>query len=115
MEGDYMISNLSINNMLNSIIPISRFNKGEASKIFDEVSKSGCKVVVKNNKPTCVLITPEAYQEMLDALENYNLLMEAENRVKNASDCDFISHEDVLNDLNISQEKLNSIEAVEIE
>lgn len=110
-----MFNETTISNMLNSIIPISRFNKGEANKIFDEVNKSGYKIVVKNNKPTCVLITPETYQEMIETLENYKLSIEAERRMKNATDRDFVSHEDVLAELNITQEQLDSMEDVEIE
>ena len=33
--------------MMKKIVPITRFNKGEASKIFDEVQKNGTKIVVK--------------------------------------------------------------------
>ena len=60
-------------NMLNTIVPISRFNKGEANKIFDEVKKSGSKIVVKNNIPTCVLITPEKYEEMINAMKDLDI------------------------------------------
>ena len=109
-----MINNMAISNMLNSIVPISRFNKGEANKIFDEVSKSGYKIVVKNNKPTCVLITPETYQEMVEIIENYNLCVEVDTRMKNAIDSDFISSNDVLLDLGITRDELNKIE-VDIE
>lgn len=109
-----MLNNITLSNMLNSIVPISRFNKGEANKIFDEVSKSGYKIVVKNNKPTCVLITPEAYQEMMETIENYKLSMEADRRMKNATENDFISSEDVLIDLGITKDQLSKVE-VDIE
>ena len=33
--------------MMKAMIPITRFNRGEANKIFDEVEASGYKVVVK--------------------------------------------------------------------
>ena len=77
-----MINILSVSSMLDALIPISRFNKGEANKIFDEVKESGCKIVVKNNVPTCVLLTPEKYQEMLEMLEDQYLLTVAEERIK---------------------------------
>jgi PHD/YefM family antitoxin component YafN of YafNO toxin-antitoxin module len=106
-----MLDNISVSNMLNSIVPISRFNKGEANKIFDEVSSSGFKIVVKNNKPTCVLITPEKYQEMMEVIENYYLFVEAEKRMESAKDSDFISHEQVMKNLNINKDELKDIEA----
>ena len=104
-----------ISDMLNAIVPISRFNKGEANKIFDEVNKNGYKIVVKNNKPTCVLITPERYREMEEIIENYNLLIEAEKRMENAKDDDFISSDEVLLNLGITKEELNNIDDVEID
>lgn len=109
-----MVNEVSISNVLNSLVPISRFNKGEANKIFDEVKETGCKIVLKNNIPACVLITPEKYNEMMETIENYNLLVEAEIRMKNSSDSELISQDDMLSRLNISQSELDSIE-VEIE
>ena len=40
---------------MNMFVPISRFNKGEAGKIFKEVAEKGMKIVLKNNEPECVL------------------------------------------------------------
>ncbi|WP_297417420.1 type II toxin-antitoxin system Phd/YefM family antitoxin [Clostridium sp.] len=109
-----MINDISINNVLNSLVPISRFNKGEANKIFDEVKETGCKIVLKNNVPTCILITPEKYNEMMETIENYNLLVEAEMRIKNSKDEELISQSDMLSKLNINPSELDNIE-VEIE
>lgn len=106
-----MLNDIVTSNIINSIVPISRFNKGEANKIFNEVNKSGYKIVVKNNKPTCVLITPEIYQEMIELIENYKLYVEADKRMKNTTDSDFISSHDVLSDLGITKDELNNIEA----
>ena len=109
-----MIDKVSISNMLNSIVPISRFNKGEASKIFDEVHSSGYKIVVKNNKPTCVLLTPEKYEEMVETIENYYLLIEAEKRMVSEKEEKYVTHEAILKKLNITDEELDDID-VEIE
>ncbi|CCL12324.1 TPA: type II toxin-antitoxin system Phd/YefM family antitoxin [Clostridioides difficile] len=97
-------------NMLNTIVPISRFNKGEANKIFDEVKKSGSKIVVKNNIPTCVLITPEKYEEMINAIEDYKLLLETEKRMKNINEEELISQSELMKDLDISEKDLENIE-----
>jgi len=78
-----MVNAMSISGMLDALVPISRFNKGEANKIFDEVRESGCKIVVKNNTPACVLLTPELYQEMASMIEDQYLLELAEERLKN--------------------------------
>lgn len=109
-----MMDNIFIGNVLNSIIPISRFNRGEAGKIFDEVNESGVKIVVKNNKPTCVLVTPEKYEEMMEMIENYYLLEEAEKRMRGAQESDFTSHDEIMKELGINKDELKDVE-VEIE
>lgn len=109
-----MLDNISFKDIINSIVPISRFNKGEANKIFSEVSKTGYKVVVKNNKPTCILITPERYEEMMEIIEDYALLFEAESRVKSSQKGDYISQDTLLKNLGIDEEDFGDIE-VEIE
>lgn len=105
---------MTVNNVLNSIVPISRFNKGEAGKIFDEVKNGGFKIVVKNNIPTCVLITPEMYQELIEKVADYNLLTLAVKRMKNVKDNDFIASQEIMNEFEIEQNDLDDIE-VEIE
>ena len=52
--------------MLNAFVPISRFNKGEAGKIIEEVKRDGIKVIVKNNAPECVMITVEDYDRLVE-------------------------------------------------
>jgi PHD/YefM family antitoxin component YafN of YafNO toxin-antitoxin module len=109
-----MIPTIANTNILNSIVPISRFNKGEASKIFEEVNISGTKIVVKNNVPSCVLISPEQYEKMMDMLEDYALLIEAEERVKKANNNSDFTQEEIFKDLGITTEDLEDIE-VEID
>lgn len=60
-----MYDALTATKMLNSFVPISRFNKGEAGKIIEEVKRDGIKVIVKNNAPECVMITVEAYDKLV--------------------------------------------------
>lgn len=103
-----------VNNIINSLVPISRFNKGEANKIFDEVQISGTKVVIKNNKPTCVLLSLDTYEELIEKLSDYILLEEAEKRMEQNNPQENISQEEVMEKYNITSEDLDSIE-VELE
>ena len=109
-----MLNPNSISGAMNSLVPISRFNKGEANKIFEEVRETGFKIVLKNNTPTCVLLTPEAYEQMLETIENYRLLVEAEKRLENAKDTDFVPAEQAMQELGISEADLKDI-VVELE
>lgn len=99
---------ISIATLIKSVVPISRFNKGEANKIFDEVNRDGVKVVMKNNDPACILVSPTRYLEMEELLENYRLAEEAARRELAVSPTQTISHNKLLEELNINADELNS-------
>jgi prevent-host-death family protein len=97
------------------MIPISRFNKGEANKIFEEVHQDGIKIVVKNNKPACVLISPEEYEALIETIENYKLFIQAEKRMAEKrmaenENTSYKSHLQVMESLDITQDELDNIE-----
>ena len=106
--------NTSIKDIMNFIVPITRFNRGEASKIFDEVEENGFKIVIKNNIPACVLVKPARYEEMIEMLDDYSLFFEAEKRLETAATEGYISNEQVLNELGIRDSDLDEVE-VDIE
>ena len=95
---------MSILGTINSIVPITRFNKGEAGKVFDEVEKNGIKIVVKNNKPACILLSPEQYETLMEMLSDNILCEEAEKRV--ASSQKTYSHAEVMRELGITEDML---------
>ena len=96
--------------VMRSIVPITRFNRGEASKIFDEVESSGMKIVVKNNKPACVLLSPERYDEIMELLSDQLLLKEAEKRMADADDSELLTQDEMMVELSISEDDLADIE-----
>lgn len=114
-KGYAMDASVSLKGLLNTIVPISRFNRGEANKIFDEVNTAGVKIVMKNNVPTCVLVTPERYDRMMEIVEDFFLLEEAEQRLAEAEKTGYISSEEVMKSLGISEADLDNTEDVEIE
>lgn len=75
------MSEMSVMGIMNSIIPISRFNKGEANRIFDEVEASGIKIVMKNNRPACILMSPGRYEALMEMLSDYVMQEEADSRM----------------------------------
>ena len=99
-------------NILDSIVPISRFNKGEANKIFSDVKKFGTKIVVKNNVPECILMSPQSYQQMMDEYEDAILAAEGEKRL--LQKVEYKSHEDVMKQFGLSEADLDDVE-VELE
>lgn len=108
-----MEKKLSRKNLMNSLVSVTQFNRGEAGKIFEEVSEYGPKIVLKNNNPACVLVSPDEYQAMLDAIEDYALFFEAEKRTSVESGKTLTTAE-VMERLNIKEDELENVE-VDIE
>lgn len=103
----------NMENRRNPLIPISRFNKGEAARIFKEVEQDGIKMAVKNNSPACILISPGKYYELMELLEDYSLLLEAEQRLAENTG-ESISQENILKRYGVSDDELDQLD-VEIE
>ena len=95
-------------NLLDSIIPISQFNRGQANKIFSEVKKFGTKIVVKNNVPECILLSPQIYQQMMEEYENAILVAEAEKRL--SKNVEYISNNDVMKEFGLKLSDLDDVE-----
>ena len=108
-----MHSSMQTADFIRSMVPVSRFNKGEAAKIFKEVSQTGIKVAVKNNKPACVLLSPERYGAMMEEMEDLYLMVEAERRIAEGGAT--ISFQDVLSKNGMIEADLEGWEDVEIE
>lgn len=106
------MNEMSVLNVMKSIVPITRFNKGEASRIFEEVQTGGTKVVMKNNRPACVLMSPEKYESLMEMLSGYILREEAERRL--ASSEETLTQDEVMEFLGITQSDLDETD-VEIE
>ncbi|MCM1135068.1 MAG: type II toxin-antitoxin system Phd/YefM family antitoxin [Clostridium sp.] len=108
------MSELSVMGIMNSIVPITRFNKGEANRIFDEVASSGTKIVMKNNRPACILMSPGKYEALMEMLSDYVMQEEADNRMAHFNSEETWSQEEIMEALGITKEELDDVE-VEIE
>ena len=95
-------------NVLDSIIPISQFNKGQASKIFSDVKKVGTKIVVKNNVPECILMSPQNYQQMMEEYEDAILAAEAVKRLSQKTK--YIRQDDVMKEFGLTDSDLDDVE-----
>ena len=108
------MSEISVMNIMKSIVPITRFNKGEANRIFDEVEASGTKIVMKNTRPACILMSPAQYETLMEMLSDYIMREEAERRMIDYDPKESINQEEMMKSLGISPDELDDIE-VEIE
>lgn len=85
----------SIRSAIENTISISLFNRGLAGKIFEDVKRKGAKVVMKNNTPECVLLSPEEYIRLIDEVNDARLLSEAAARMSEFDPSSVISQEQV--------------------
>ena len=101
--------------VIKNTISISQFNRGMAGKIFKLVKDTGPKVVMKNNVPECVLLSPEVYMKLVDEANDARLALLAERRLKHEDMSKAIPADDVFKDLGITAEDLKSGDDVSLE
>ncbi len=106
---------MDITSAIKNTISISLFNRGLAGKVFEEVKKTGAKVVMKNNAPECVLLSPEEYIRLMDEVNDARLLTIAAERMQNFKKEDLIDGEEVFKKLGITEDDLEDFDEVEFE
>ena len=102
-------------NAITHTISISLFNRGLAGKVFEDVKKSGAKVVIKNNTPECVLLSPDEYVKLMDELNDARLLAVANERMTAFDTSNVIPESDVLKELGVTSDELAEADEVDIE
>ena len=102
-------------NLLQSLVPISQFNKGQAAKIFDRLRSERELIVLKNNQPSAVILSPEEYTRLTEIEEDYFLLLEANKRLEENGDDKTIAFDSVIKNLGINEDDLLDAEDVDIE
>lgn len=53
-------------NLLNNLVSVTMFNQGQASKIFNRLQAEKQIIVLKNNNPTAILLSPDEYDRLLN-------------------------------------------------
>ena len=91
--------------ILNILVPITQFNRSQASKIFDRLHSESRLIVIKNNQPAAIILSPSEFQRLSEMEEDYTLLLEATRRLKEDSSSMY-SREDVMSELDISEADL---------
>ncbi len=106
---------VDVSGALRNTVSISLFNRGLAGKIFDDVKKQGAKVVIKNNAPECVLLSPEEYLRLMDEVNDAKLLALASDRLQHFDPKSAVPAEQVYAKLGIKADDLADADEVELE
>ena len=93
--------------ILNSLVPITQFNHGHASRIFDRLHSENRLIVLKNKQPVAIILSPSEFQRLSEIEEDYTLLLEATRRLKEDSSSTY-SRKEVMSELDISEADLTS-------
>ena len=91
--------------ILDSLVPITQFNRGQASRIFDRLHTESQVIVLKNNQPAAIILSPSEFQRLSEIEEDYTLLLETTRRLKEDSSSTS-SREDMMSELGISEADL---------
>lgn len=101
-------------NILKNLVPITQFNRGQASRIFDRLRTQKQLVVLKNNQPAAVILSPKEYERLSEMEEDYTLLLEATQRLEKARN-EAETMQDVMKELGITEDELEKAEDPAIE
>lgn len=96
--------------VLTNTISITTFETGSAVEIFREVKNSGAKVVIHNNEPECVLLSPTEYLCLIEEVQKSRLLAESKESPVVFDLSMTISEEEMLEKLGITQEELDEMD-----
>ena len=101
--------------ILNNIIPISDFTRGKAGHAFNQVRTGAPVIVVRNNVPAAVMVSPEEYDRLSGDSENLYLLQEALGRLAKNEGEPRLTHEQLLQELGVTQVDVDTLPDVELE
>lgn len=105
----------SVVSAITNTVPITQFNRGLAGKIFEDVKRSGAKVVMKNNAAECVLLSPEEYVRLMDEVNDARLLAVATERMTHYDPTALISEDEMNRRLGVTAADLADFDEVDIE
>ena len=101
--------------LLQSLVHITQFNRGQASRIFDRLHSERQLIVLKNNQPSAVILSPDEYARLAEIEEDYTLLLEANRRMEESQGKPALSYRSVMEDLGLSEADLEETEDIRIQ
>ena len=95
-------------------IPLSRFVEG-AQEVFEEVRRTGAKLITNGQEKPCVMMTAEEYMQLVDDLADRELELLAAERLAHPDKGKWYTMEEVMAEFGITEQDLEAIGDVEIE
>ena len=89
----------NITSVIDGMFSVTDFNKGKANQIFDTVKANKIGIVVKNNRPECILLDPEEYKRIMKKIEDSEDYALAMQRLQSSNLSNALSSQEVFGDL----------------
>ena len=97
-----------------SLVPINQF-PSEASRVFDRLHQENQLIVLIDDQPAAVILSPKEFSRLSEIEEDYQLLLEANKRLANNIDATTLSREQLMRELNITEAEIANAKDVVIE
>lgn len=91
------------------IINLSQLLAKDSLNIIEDINVDGIQLLLNDNRRAALLISPATFDEIVEIIDEYKLLLEAVSRIK-YMDNSLISMDEVMSELNITREDLDDID-----
>ena len=99
---------------ISNTMPLASF-VAQAEHIFEEVRTKGPKIITKEGQPSCVLLSQEEYEKIMDELADTEIeRLAAERLAKPRQVNDYIPQDEIDREFGFAKEDLEGWEEVEI-
>lgn len=101
---------------LDNIMSVSDLSHGKASAAVDKASNGQTVVIMRNNRPAAIMLSPQEYTAMTEAVEDAEDCAEAVERLSRLErgETHEVSDEEVMAELGITEEDIANAEEPEI-
>ena len=82
---------------------------------YDRLRSEKELIVLKNNQPSAIILSPEEYTRLTEIEEDYFLLLEANKRLDDNGNKETVSYDSVMKHLGIGEAELLEAEDADIE
>lgn len=100
--------------LLANVVPTSAFSQGKSAKCFEKASDGSPVIVMKNNQPYRVVVTPADFMRMSELEEDNELLTMALARLEANAGKPAVPAADVYARLGIDMDEVEAMDDVEL-
>ena len=106
---------MKITSAIKDTISVSQFTGNNIHRIISDVQANGPKLVMMDNEPVCVLLSPDKFVQLMDELEDAKLAQLALERVAAGALTSVSTQQEVMAAYGITEQDLSLMDDVEIE